>query len=343
MPTILHKVLRIVLISLAVVVVCISATSLSFFLWTKSIIDNETVSKKTVDTESTETFERFPVSVNTEEGVINENPLVDWYVETHLSIDINDSNKGRLLDRVLAQVAKWDWYQNLASAVSRVLVIYPGQRKEEIVKDFGDILKWSTEERELFSNYIIEADPFLEEGKFYPGRYVVSADATPENVADVLYEKFSSEILIRYDDEVEKLVPLADALIIASLLEREAYDFNDMRYISGIIWNRLFIEMPLQLDASLQYARGSKKSERLWWPKVVPKDKYIDSPYNTYENAGLPPAPIANPSVEAIVAALNPRVTDCMFYFHDSKGGFYCTKTYEEHVAKLKEIYGRGK
>jgi UPF0755 protein len=116
-----------------------------------------------------------------------------------------------------------------------------------------------------------------------------------------------------------------------------------MRYISGIIWNRLFVGMPLQLDASLQYARGSKISEKLWWPKVVPNDKYIDSPYNTYENEGLPPAPISNPSVEAVVAALNPRETDCMFYFHDSKGVFYCTENYEDHVAKLKEIYGRGR
>ncbi|HMO78075.1 MAG TPA: endolytic transglycosylase MltG [Candidatus Paceibacterota bacterium] len=100
--------------------------------------------------------------------------------------------------------------------------------------------------------------------------------------------------------------------------------------------------MPLQLDATLQYARGSKAEENRWWPRVVPRDKFIESPYNTYENAGLPPAPIANPSAEAVLAALNPRITECMFYFHDAKGKFYCTETYEEHVAKLKEIYGRG-
>jgi UPF0755 protein len=141
---------------------------------------------------------------------------------------------------------------------------------------------------------------------------------------------------------VESQVPISDALVIASLLEREAYDFADMRYISGVIWNRLFINMPLQLDATLQYVRGSQPYETKWWPRVVPADKFIASPFNTYEEIGLPPYPIANPSLEAVVAALNPRQTDCYFYFHDQDGNFYCTPDYEAHVALLKEIYGQG-
>ena len=82
----------------------------------------------------------------------------------------------------------------------------------------------------------------------------------------------------RYTDEIKLQVPLENALVIASLLEREAHDFTDMRYISGVIWNRLFIDMPLQLDATLQYARGSRTSESRWWPKIVPRDKFIESP-----------------------------------------------------------------
>jgi UPF0755 protein len=101
--------------------------------------------------------------------------------------------------------------------------------------------------------------------------------------------------------------------------------------------------MPLQLDASLQYARGSNSSEAKWWPKVRPADKYIKSPYNTYANKGLPPAPIANPSVESVIATLNPKQTDCLFYFHDPRGKFYCTKTYEDHVTMLKKVYGQGR
>lgn len=317
-------------------------STISFVLWSKSIILQASAPVAVEVATPEDDSRNFPVSVNTTTKLIAEDPDVVFYVETYLSIDTTNSRKGRLVDKVLAQIARFDWYQNLASSVSRILVIYPGERREEIVENIGGILHWDSAEKKLFSTYIVQAEPILEEGKFFPGRYVVPSDATPEIVADVLYERFATEILGRYGIEVESQVPLKDALTIASLLEREAYDFTDMRYISGIIWNRLFIDMPLQLDASLQYARGSKLSEKLWWPRIVPADKYIESPYNTYQNPGLPPAPIANPSVEAVVAALNPRQTDCMFYFHDSNGVFYCTETYEDHVAKLKEIYGRG-
>ena len=319
-----------------------------FLLWTKYFVISNSISPDKNTTASStesieETLEPFPIGVNTIDKKINEDPLVESYLKQNLSIDTEKTRQNRFINRLLAQITKLSWYQNLASSVSRMLVIYPGERREEIVQDFGDILDWEPDERELFSSYITKTEPALVEGKFFPGRYVVESEATPETVADLLLGHFNQEVLSRYSDEIEKQVPLEDALVIASLLEREAYDFNDMRYISGIIWNRLFVDMPLQLDASLQYARGSKPTEKLWWPKVVPADKYINSPYNTYKNAGLPPTPIANPSVEAIVAALNPRVTDCMFYFHDQEGKFYCTKTYPEHVKKLKEIYGRGK
>jgi UPF0755 protein len=338
------KPLRVIFSALLLFLCALVLLALGFFVWTKHFVQVKTSSvaeSNQIANDLPLVVERFPVGVDRAEKEITEDPMVNWYVETHLSIDTN-SRRNRFIDKMLAQVSKWDWYQNLASSISRILVVYPGERREEVVDNFGDILRWNKGQRALFSTYITDAEPLFNEGKFSPGRYVVSSDASPENVADVLYSQFSQEILARYDDEVERAVPLADTLIIASLLEREAYDFTDMRIISGIIWNRLFIDMPLQLDATLQYARGSNISEAKWWPKIVPADKYIDSPYNTYQNVGLPPAAISNPSVEAIVAALNPKQTECMFYFHDSKGKFYCTNTYEEHVAKLKQIYGRG-
>jgi UPF0755 protein len=113
-----------------------------------------------------------------------------------------------------------------------------------------------------------------------------------------------------------------------------------MAVISGILWNRLFSDMRLQADTTLQYVRGTARNG--WWPVPRPRDKYLKSTYNTYLNKGLPPGPIASPSVAALYAALNPEKTDCLFFFH-SKGTFTCSVTYEEHVKKLKKIYGRGK
>jgi UPF0755 protein len=98
--------------------------------------------------------------------------------------------------------------------------------------------------------------------------------------------------------------------------------------------------MPLQLDASLQFARADNPYEPNWWPAVRPADKFIDSEFNTYQNKGLPPEPIANPSVEAIVAALNPIASECIFYFHSRSRDYYCSKTYDEHKAKLSDVYG---
>jgi cell division protein YceG involved in septum cleavage len=286
--------------------------------------------------------EPFPVSVNPLTKTIFEDPSIDVFIREHLAnLPRAHSAPSKFTGNLLAVLLRSDLYQNLASPSSRTLVILSGERKEEIIKNFGDILKWDTAGRASFLTAISSSSPLMSEGKFYPGKYIVPKGALPDAVSPLVLERFENEVLARYDASVEALVPLADALTIASLLEREAYDFEDMRTISGVIWNRLFINMPLQLDATLQYAKGSQPTEP-WWPRVLPRDKFIESPFNTYENEGLPPAPIANPSVDAILAALNPKKTECLYYFHDKKGGFHCSPTYDGHVELLRQHYGRG-
>lgn len=288
----------------------------------------------------TETVEPFPVGVVMATKTIEEQPQVDQYF-TNTFASTPDKHHWR--DLVASLFSTKAWYQNLASPVQRIIVIWPGERREEVAAHFGDVLSWDQNERSLFVNLIQSSDPLLADGKFMPGRYTVHRDATPAEVADLVYEQFSTEILRRYTDSVEAATPIEITLNIAALIEREASDFENMREVSGVIWNRLFIDMPLQLDATLQYARGSRSYEPSWWPVPVPSDKFIDSPFNTYQNKGLPPAPIANPSKEAILAALNPRITDCLFYFHANNGEYYCSETYAEHVEKLKSVFGQGR
>lgn len=283
----------------------------------------------------------FPVSVNPIAQTIVENPEVDTYFVQTLANKTPDRNNWK--DAVASAFASKAWFQTLASPVQRIAIIWPGERHEEVTKHFGDTLGWNNEERTLFTSLIQSSDPILSEGKFLPGKYVLHKDTSPAEVADLVYAGFSKEILQRYTDEVKQTVPIEDALVIASLLEREAGDFENMREVAGVIWNRLFIDMPLQLDATLQYARGNDPYEPSWWPVPRPRDKYIDSPFNTYQNEGLPPAPIANPSPEAVLAALNPRQTDCLYYFHTNNGGYYCSENYAGHVSKLRSIYGQGR
>jgi cell division protein YceG involved in septum cleavage len=320
-----------------VLVLCILATAgISILLESKEFVFNQVIEKPTqiIDTNP------FPVSVDAANQTIAEEDLLSNHnYETLAYIP----KKETWQSKIVALFGDKEWYQNLASPVSRIIVIWPGERKEEIVKSTGDILHWNAAERTEFLTLITEAEPLLPEGKFYPGQYVAHKDATPVEVSALITEKFTTDVLARYTDEVSEKVPLEDALIIASLLEREASDFENMREVSGVIWNRLFIDMPLQLDATLQYVRGGKANEKRWWPVPKPADKYLKSPFNTYTNKGLPPSAISNPSAAAILAALNPRPTDCIYYFHDKRQGYHCSVTYEEHVRKLKQQYGRGK
>lgn len=319
-----------------------------FVLQTKIVAFQITPEATTVLTEITSSSTRaFPLGVNPKTKTVTENPDIDTYVETFVASNFTPSNAvNSWQTRFLARLAQFDWFQNLASPISRVLVIQSGERSEEIVSHFTKILGWNTTEQKEFLARLANEVPELPDGKLYPGTYIVEKDAAPETVAITIADRFNAEVRSRYSDDVEDILPLRDALIIASLIEREAYDFEDMRYISGVIWNRLFIDMRLQIDATMQYAKATnKKSATLknWWEVPVPADKTIKSAYNTYKITGLPPGPISNPSIDAIIAALNPRDTDCLFYFHDEDGSFHCSVTYEEHVANLKKVFGQGK
>lgn len=288
-------------------------------------------------------LQAFPVGVNPAKKTIVEHAAVDTYLDTHAASRTLAKNSNRSwLGKTIQKLATLNWYQNLASPTGRILIIASGERKEEIANHFGKILDWSAADKARFMDIIATTTPKMSEGTFFPSTYVVARGATPEVVAPLVSARFKNEVVARYKPDIEALVPLKDALVIASLLEREAYDFEDMRLISGVIWNRLFIDMNLQIDATLQYAKANEGAAS-WWPVPTPADKNIRSEFNTYKNDGLPPAPIANPSLDAILAALNPRNTNCLFYFHDAHGGFHCTATYEEHVASLKEYYGRGR
>jgi cell division protein YceG involved in septum cleavage len=334
-----HRTLVRILYILVLLLLILFTAGFSLLLESKQYVFDKFES--IVDTEVVTETEPFPVSVDPVAQTITESNFISEYASESLAIEENQTDS--FWDKVVALFFDKDWYQNLASPVGRIVVIWPGERKEEIAKNIGDVLGWDKSDKEAFKQAITTTEPVLQEGTFYPDKYVAHKDAKPDEVALLIKEQFKNEILNRYTSEVEDKVSLSDALTIASLLEREASDFENMREISGVIWNRLFIGMPLQLDATLQYVRGSRPTEKLWWPIPRPADKFLSSPYNTYQNAGLPPSPIGNPSAAAVLAALNPRETDCLFYFHDSKQGYHCSITYEEHVKKLKTAYGRGR
>jgi len=121
-------------------------------------------------------------------------------------------------------------------------------------------------------------------------------------------------------------------LIIASLIEEEGKIGEEKKTIASVIYNRLEAGMPLQLDATVQYAR-TERTER-----VLYADLEIDSPYNTYQINELPPTPIASPGDLALEAAVNPAESDYLFYFAKEDGSHVFTKSYQEHLKKQREL-----
>lgn len=286
----------------------------------------------------------FPVTVDPVNETIIEDPAVEALLEpTHGTLAAAAGFAGGGLAWLANLVASIPGYSQLAGADIAFVNIRAGYREEEVARAFGSALGWTRAEEAAFLKRVHEEEPTLLEGEFVPGIYSVSGAATAPAVQQILHDRYREEVAERYDPEQEAILPLRDVLTIASLLQKETKDPGEMRLISGIIWNRLWTGMNLQIDATLQYAKADAGLSKEWWPVPVPDDKYIKSPYNTYRNGGLPPGPIANPSTEAIIAALNPRKTECMFYFHDSRGRMHCTETYAQHVALLRKYYGQGR
>jgi len=211
------------------------------------------------------------------------------------------------------------------------VVIPPGLRSEQIADLLADTLSWTNVERAEWMA-IATGTPGYGEGTYYPDTYLIPSDQPPAQVAERLHGRFA-EIYQPYADEAaQENVKWASVLTVASLIEREAAG-PDMKLISGVIWNRLRKNMALQIDATLQYIKGNEANG--WWPVVLSKDKYLDSPFNTYQHAGLPPNPIATPSLAAVDAALNPEITKCLYYLHDNNGQIHCSPNYAGQLSNV--------
>lgn len=237
-------------------------------------------------------------------------------------------------------LTKLSFYINLANPSVRIVRVEEGLRKEEVAEVVADRLGWDEKKKEDFINIHLALNTANQEGRYFPKTYLIGKDENPSGVGVAMFGEFSaqvSKIKKPHSNNKSKQIINEDTVVtIASLIQREAAGKHDMKLISGIIWNRIWKGMKLQVDATLQYAKGSE--EEGWWKQVTKEDKKIKSYYNTYLYPGLPPGAIANPGLAAIEAAYNPQKTDCLFYLHDKNRKIHCSRTYEEHKKNI-EIY----
>ena len=177
------------------------------------------------------------------------------------------------------------------------------------------------------------------EGYLFPDTYLIPREADIKLILALFKNNFDKKFQEAQAEATNKLSK-EQAVILASMIEREAANANDRPLVASVILNRLDLGMALQIDATVQYALGYSESEKTWWKKnLTIDDLKINSPYNTYTNTGLPPAPISNPGLSALKAALNPANTDYLYYLTDNKGVTHFAKTLEEHNANIK-TYG---
>jgi len=173
------------------------------------------------------------------------------------------------------------------------------------------------------------------EGYLYPDTYTIEDQTGAESIINMMLTRFNRVWEDNFKSQAAgRQLHVGRVITVASLIEREAQVADERKRIAGVIYNRLQKGMPLQIDASVIYALGEHREI------VTYQDLEIDSPYNTYKHAGLPPGPIASPGLAAIEAAVNPEPHNYYYYVAKGDGSHQFSITYLEHLEAVQK-YGK--
>jgi UPF0755 protein len=226
------------------------------------------------------------------------------------------------------------------------VTIRPGWRAEEMA-DYLATLGLTNYNKDQFLKLVREgkfdyaflkdrpknAPPSLE-GFLFPESYNVPYDITNEALLTLMLDTFGQRVTDKTRQQVAaQKMTLYEAVTLASIVEREAVVANERPIIASVFLNRIKKKMFLQSDSTAQYALGYQSAAKQWWKSPVTIDELagVNSLYNTYRNAGLPPGPICNPSLASIVAVADPAQTEYLYFFSKGDGSHAFAKTFEEH------------
>jgi UPF0755 protein len=213
-------------------------------------------------------------------------------------------NQGPHIAYVRLTIPPGFWLSQIAARVGKL----PGLNEENFVEATQNNAVRSAFEPDGVNNL---------EGLLAPETYNISAEEDEILVLSTLVQQFDKEALtLGLANANVQGHDAYDIVKVASLIEAEAKFDSDRPLIASVIYNRLARGMPLQVDATLIYARGDPRNRT-----ITDKDKTIDSPYNTYTHTGLPPTPIAAVSPASLRAALAPASTSYLYYVVIDKQG----------------------
>jgi UPF0755 protein len=171
------------------------------------------------------------------------------------------------------------------------------------------------------------------QGWLAPGAYAMSRGIDPADAMSVMIDRFKASLATLPETATLSGEALNRVMVLASLVEKEAKDKSEARRIAGLFFNRLKLGMRLESRATALYILGTEKME------LTRADVRQPSPYNTFLNAGLPPGPIATPSLESLRAALHPEEHGYFYMIDrdDGGGSHVFSATYEEYLKAQRE------
>ena len=221
-------------------------------------------------------------------------------------------------------------------------VVLPGWRLEEIAASLTTSgLSFSPEEflsaaRAPHSDYDFLGNASTTEGFLFPDSYIVPRGVTADDFVNGLLRNFALHLAPDIKNQFQRQgLTVYQAVTLASVVEREAVQDEEKPLIASVYLNRYKINMKLDADPTVQYALGYSLINQSWWTSPLSLiDLQVNSPYNTYVNAGLPPTPIANPSLDALRAIAFPADTNYLYFRAKCDGSGYheFSATFDEHL-----------
>lgn len=201
-----------------------------------------------------------------------------------------------------------------------------GATVAQMARLFGPQLQRFDAER-----FLAEATP--KEGYFFPDTYFFLPNATDKTVEEVMRNNFEIHVATIEREIASSTRSLDEIVVMASILEREAYNTKDRRIIAGVLYNRLARGMPLQVDVTFAYTIGKGTFQ------LTLSDLTSDSPYNTYRYKGLPPGAIGSPSLDSLLAAATPIKNDYLYFLADHQGITHYCKNYACQLANKRRYF----
>jgi len=195
----------------------------------------------------------------------------------------------------------------------------------------GDFLKMDSSNLIGSSQYDFLADKpegATLEGYYFPDTYKFKKDVTTEEIAKKMLDNFGNKLSADLREEIKKQgKSIFEVIVLASIIEKEAGSKEDMGKVSSVFQNRLAAGKKLESDATVNYVIQKGRAQATY------EDLEVESLYNTYKYAGLPPGPISNPGLDALKAAIYPEKTD-YYYFLTKKedGRAVFARTFDEHL-----------